>query len=177
MPFLLTALGFAKGFIAKLSPSQLIIAALVMLAAFQHFHAKRIMRHDIATTRALGRERDAHTADIARWKAGAAASDDANRERVATVEAKYKEQNDEAKAYLTGRLELLRRQLRGQGGNDQSRPGGPDLPPADNPTGTTGQAGVCLSPEVILRGAENEERHDELISLILRQVSVDPNKP
>ena len=175
MSFLLTALSFAKGFIAKLSPAQLAIAALVMLAVFQHIHAKRLEHHDLATTRALGKERDGHAADIARWKAGAAESDAKNRATVAATEAKYKEQNDEATRYLTGRLDLLRSQLRNRPADNQSRPGGPALPSVDPAPGVASEAGVCIPSSQFLRGAENEERHDELITLVLKQMAVDPN--
>jgi hypothetical protein len=177
MPFLLTALGFAKGFIAKLSPSQLIIAALVMLAAFQHFHAKRIMRHDIATTRALGRERDAHTADIARWKAASEAATALNRATIAKVEQRQviitKESTDE---YATNLADLRRAyadRVRHAAPSHQCAPDGIGASPVSNaPSGVDGEAvpGVDLG-----YAAETELQLNALISWVRKQSEVDPN--
>ena len=38
-------------------------------------------------------------------------------------------------------------------------------------------AWVCVAPEIVLRSAENEERHDRLIDAVEGQAAIDPNAP
>ena len=176
MPFLITAFGFARGFIAKLSPAQLIIAALVMLAAFQHFHAKRIMRHDIATTRALGRERDAHTADIARWKAASETATKLNKATIAKVEQRQaiitKESTDE---YATNLAALRARysRMHTASPSDKRPANGDRAPPV--PASPGGVDGEAVSSVDLGYAAETELQLNALIDWVQKQEAVDPN--
>jgi hypothetical protein len=176
MPFLMSAFGFVRGFIAKLSPAQLIIAALVMLAAVQHFHAKRLERHDAATSRALGREKDAHTADIARWKAGSEAATALNKATIAKVERRQaiitKESTDEYAiqlADLRARYDRVRRAAP----SHQRPANGVGSSPVPDPASGADADGVPVSPDAALQASEIELRLLYLQEWVRQQAAVD----
>lgn len=112
-------------------------------------------------------------ADRRNYAAAAKEAELKNREDVARKEAEYRRNNDEAVSNLNARIERLRRELSAQSGADQGSAGGSSPPQADDSQRAPGAAGVCLAPEVILRAAENEERHDQLITLIRKQLGLD----
>jgi hypothetical protein len=177
MPFLLTAFGFARGFIAKLSPSQLIIAALVMLAAFQHFHAKRLEHHSANLSRALGNEKLAHAADIARWKAASATASANNKAQilhVATEQAKISRNvSNDYEAQLADLRRAYADRVRHAAPSHQCAPDGIGASPVSNaPSGVDGEAvpGVDLG-----YAAETELQLNALISWVRKQSEVDPN--
>ena len=179
MPFLITAFGFVKGFIAKLSPSQIAIAALVMLAVFQHIHAKRLEHHDLATTRALGKERDGHTADIARWKAASEAATKFNTatiKRVETVQAAITEgvTND----YETQLADLRARYGRMHTASpSDKRPANGDRasPVPASPGPVDGPNELLLPSDQLLRAQEIELQLMALQDWNQKQAAIDPN--
>ena len=178
MPFLLTAFGFAKGFIAKLSPSQLAIAALVMLAVFQHIHAKRLEHHDLATTRALGKERDGHAADIARWKAASEAATKLNKATIARVETRQATISQETTDAYTANLAALRAsysRMRDQAANHTSPANGDRASPVPaSPGPVDGQALPSDQPDLGYT-AEIELQLNALIDWNRKQAGIDPN--
>lgn len=96
-----------------------------------------------------------------------------NREQVARIEAEQRNVTDEVSRNLNARLERLRSELRSKSAAPQGAAGspkaGPDGPAPGSPDGT---ARVCLEAEELLRAAENEERHDQLISWIEKQLAI-----
>jgi hypothetical protein len=179
MPFLLTAIGFAKGFIAKLSPAQLIIAALVMLAAFQHIHANRLEHHSASLSRALGNEKLAHAADIARWKAASETATALNKATIAKVEQRQAIITKETTDDYTSQLADLRRayadRVRHAAPSHQCAPNGDRASPVSSaPSGVDGEAvpGVDLG-----YAAETELQLNALIDWNRKQAAIDPNKP
>ena len=112
----------------------------------------------------------ARKADRARYEQAQKDAEARNKAQVRATEEQYKRNNDEAVSSLNDRIARLRRELSARPGSTEGSAGRPGVPQADNPPGTPGKAGVCISPEELLRGAENEERHDQLITLILKQL-------
>ena len=95
-----------------------------------------------------------------------------NDEQVARIEREQQEITNEVQSDLNARLERLRSELRskaaqGSAGRPQASPDGKATP------GVVGEAGVCLAPEELLRAAENEERHDQLITWVEKQLGVE----
>jgi hypothetical protein len=99
-----------------------------------------------------------------------------NRAQVERVKSQQQRITDDVEANLSARLERLRRELRSNTA-PQSAPVSPNPsltgPASEGPAPT---ARLCLSTEELLRAAENEERHDQLINWVLGQSQVDPNK-
>jgi hypothetical protein len=96
-----------------------------------------------------------------------------NKADVQRIVGEQDRNSDEVQADLRARIERLRSELRGKG----SAPGGAPRSPGAGPDvqgspGADGEAGVCLSPEELLRAAENEEKHDQLITLLERQLGI-----
>lgn len=72
---------------------------------------------------------------------------------------------------LTARLERLRSELRSKAA--PRNPGSPQAGPDGKAPGNSDEeAGLCLAPDELLRAAENEERHDQLITWIEEQLKV-----
>lgn len=96
-----------------------------------------------------------------------------NQAEVQRIESEQEKHNAASERDTIARLNELRRQLRGQNAAPQGasgRPGASAVPaPTANPDG---KAGVCLEAEQLLRAAENEERHDQLIRWVEQQLSV-----
>ena len=179
MPIILMA--FARrawGLLAKLSLSQLVIAAFVMLAVFQHIHAKRLTAHDLATSRALGREKDAHTADIARWKAASDAATALNKATIAKVETAQAAITKGGSADYEASLADLRarydRVRHAAAINQRPANGDRASPVPDSTPGVNGEA-VPVPTADDLAGAETELQLNSLIDWNRKQSAVDPN--
>jgi hypothetical protein len=98
---------------------------------------------------------------------------EANRAEVQRIKSEQEKISHEVQSDLNARLERLRRELRAKGSTAGGASRGPGASPNGKPTERTdGEAGLCLAPEELLRGAENEERHDQLISWVERQLGV-----
>jgi uncharacterized protein with von Willebrand factor type A (vWA) domain len=89
-------------------------------------------------------------------------------DRIVTDQEKV---NEARLADLTARLERLRSELRSKApqGSAGSPKAGAD---GEAPANPDGEAGLCLAPDELLRAAENEERHDQLITWINEQLQV-----
>lgn len=94
-----------------------------------------------------------------------------NKAEVARIKQEQEHVTREVESNLTARLERLRRELRSEADkrNSQSTGTGPD---GQSRPGTPEATGVCLTPEEHVRGAENEERHDQLIQWVERQLQI-----
>lgn len=94
-----------------------------------------------------------------------------NQEQVSRIKSEQDRISKNVEADLTARLERLRSELRSKASprNPASPQAGADGEAPANPDGTTG---LCLAAPELLRAAENEERHDQLISWIEQQLKV-----
>lgn len=141
------------------------IALLALTAAFLRANDKAADWKRQAEHCAEARKADRTAYETAQKQAA-----ESNKAYVAKKEAEYAKNNSEALDALNARLERLRRELRDHPAAGGSA-GGAGSPQADGPESPAGAPRVCVAPEVVLRGAENEERHDQLITLIEKQLS------
>jgi hypothetical protein len=99
-----------------------------------------------------------------------------NKADLAAAAQKQKDISNAQVATLNDRLARLSDELRARGPAAQSHPVEPGVPQTGNASpGTPGAPGLCLSPDQLLRAAQDEERHNELIDWVLKQSSIDPN--
>lgn len=123
-------------------------------------------------------EHAAHERDIAAYRQAQIDATAKNKAHVADVEAQQQRISDERLKDANNRLARLSDELRARGPAAQSHPNGAGSPALPNPSGGTADpAGLCLSPSQLLRAAQDEERHSQLIQWVEQQLSVDPNKP
>ena len=171
-------------FLSKLSPAQraLLVVALVGIG----FHIvdqrkiHRLEKHNRDTDSALGRETDAHKADIARWKAAsdkAAALNTAVVTRIesqqATISKRTIDDYQTQLAALRARFERLRR----ASPSDQRAPDGGALSPdANGASGTNDPAGVRLYAGDRLLAAEIALRLKALQDWVRQQSAINPNE-
>ena len=166
----LSLLGGAKSLFAWLRTLQwsqllcLALAGLCLLFWLQRNDA----RSDFA------REHKARMADRQAYERAQREAADKNRAQVAKVEQEQERITDEVQSDLGARLERLRGELRAKAAQGAARRSDPPKGGATT-EGADGEAGVCLTPDQLLRGAENEERHDQLINWVERQAGVDTN--
>jgi hypothetical protein len=96
-----------------------------------------------------------------------------NEAEVARIESEQRRITDEVQSDLSARLERLRRELRKAPSSAGGSAGGPDSgPDGSAPEGAPSAPRLCLAPEELLRGAENEERHEQLIRWVEKQLGV-----
>jgi hypothetical protein len=94
-----------------------------------------------------------------------------NEQQIQRIERDQEKVNETRLADLTARLERLRSELRSKAAQGSS--GGPKASPDGKaPANPDGEAGLCLAPSELLRAAENEERHDQLIRWVEEQLRV-----
>jgi hypothetical protein len=104
-------------------------------------------------------------------RAAAREAERLNREQVERITNDQEQITDEVSRDLNSRLERLRRELRdAQAARLAKRAGSGPVPTA--PGGADEEAGLCLAPDELLRAAENEERHDQLITWLEKQLGV-----
>lgn len=161
---------------AKLTVEGIIIALLMAALLVQtfriegfriwpiHVHGLREKLADSEAGRATDRSRYEQAQRDAKTK---------NEEQVRQIEQRQEEVTHEVTRDLNSRLERLRGELRSQGSAAGRKPGGPATGADGKPRpGSDEAAGVCLAPEEQLRAAENEERHDQLITWVEKQLAV-----
>jgi hypothetical protein len=96
-----------------------------------------------------------------------------NKAKVAQIEKRQEAVNNEITSDLNARLERLRSELRAKSSAPQGAPDQPGSPSnGGSAKGADGQAGVCYSSGDVLRAAENEERHDQLINWVEKQLQI-----
>jgi hypothetical protein len=181
MPIILSLLGggwnilkLAGAWLSHRSLAEIgcLVLALVCVVEFVSLKAEK--RHSAKVEARLVNVTAARAADR---QAYIKAQDDAavkNKAEVAATEQQYKRSNDEAVSNLNARLAQLRAELlrKAAPGAAKGSAGNASPPKADDSRGSAPTAGVCLTPEELLRAAENEERHDQLIKLIRKQMAV-----
>lgn len=145
------------------------IIGLALVIAFLRANDKAAEWKRRAETEMAGRADDRRAYELAQQAAA-----EKNRAEVARIEADQERISNARQADLAARLERLRRELRAQqspaaGSQPRSTGAGADGKTAG---GTDEAAGVCLTPDQLLRGAENEERHDQLIRWVEEQLRV-----
>jgi hypothetical protein len=143
------------------------LAILILLGACIGLKDNRDKWKSNAEAQAQLREADRKSYESAQREAKAK-----NLAEVARIEAEQERINREAQSDLHSRLELIRRELRQPKAAGGSA-GGSSLPKGgEAPCRAADPAWLCLAPEERLRGAENEERHEQLIEWVKRQSEV-----
>ena len=168
-------LGLAKrglALLGKLNIWQILCIGLFMAAAL--FYVQRNnARDDLDTARINLREcRQGRIDDRKAYEDAQRKAHEANLADVARKEAESQRISNERQADLNARLERLRSELRkpGSAKGSAGRPGISETRPAT--PGTDGPPALCLSSEELLRAAEDEERHDQLITWVEQQLGV-----
>ena len=187
MPLLLLAWGFVKSglgsafaFLSKLSLIQLALLVVTVAGIGFHVmdqrHIRRVEAHDAATSRALGKERIAHAADIARWKAASEAATKLNTATIARVATEQKGITDAVSSDYESRLADLRARWLHHVTPSNKRPangvGASPLPASASPV--DGQAVPSVGPDLGYT-AEVELQLNALIDWNRKQAAVDPN--
>ena len=94
-----------------------------------------------------------------------------NEQQVQRIVSEQDRITKDVEADLTARLERLRSELRSKAA--PRNPGSPEAGPDGKAPGTASDPpAMCLSPEELLRAAEDEERHDQLITWVEEQLKV-----
>lgn len=96
-----------------------------------------------------------------------------NKQEVNRIVGEQDRISNDIESDLRARLERLRSELRKGTAPDQGssgKPGTPGVPQSGE--GTPSPSRVCYAPEVVLRAAENEERHEQLIRWVQEQLKV-----
>ena len=185
MPFLLLAkLAFGRvfAFLSKLSLMQLALIAVTVIGIGFHIadqrHIRRVEAHDAATSRALGKERIAHAADIARWKAASEAATKLNKATLARVAAEQtainKESTDEYQVRLADLRSRFDRVRRPAPSNQRPANGDRASPVPVTAPSVAGEAVPGPGPDLEYT-AEVELQLNALISWVQKQSAVDPN--
>ena len=179
------AWGFIKsgaGFLAKLSPATLALIAVTLIGVGVHIadtrHISRLEGHNLALSRALGKERIAHAADIARWKAASEAATKFNSATIARVATQQAIINKETTdAYQTQLADLRARfdRVRRAAPSDKRAPNGARASPVPGSPCPADVNGVPLPTDTALRASEIELRLMALQNWVTAQSAVNPN--
>jgi hypothetical protein len=157
---------------------QLAFGAALIFAGIQTIRVKAEQRHSAKVEAQLGKCTSARHADQQAYAKAQADAQAKNKAHVANVEAQQQRISDERLKDANDRLARLAGELRARGPAAQGHSNGAGPSPLPDPaSGTDDSSGLCLSPAQLLRAAEDEERHDQLIQWIEQQLKVDPNKP
>jgi hypothetical protein len=153
---------------------QLACMGLAAFALVQHFQLAGERRHSSKLQAQLTKEHAGRLADRSAYESAQREAQAKNKAEVSRIEAEQEKITNEVSDNLNARLERLRRELRSA--PNPAAPGssqGTGASPDGNATGGTDEAPrVCLTPDQLLRGAENEERHDQLITWVEKQLGV-----
>jgi hypothetical protein len=143
----------------------LIILALIAALAIQGSRVSNLQEK-------LAGCQQGRAADRATYEAAQAQAAEKNRAQVRTIEQKQEAANAQAVSNLSARLERLRSELRASTGASKGGAGSAGLSEAGGGSSAPGASGLCLTPEELLHGASNEERHDELITLVEQLIRI-----
>jgi hypothetical protein len=144
------------------------VAVLVLMAYAGRLDDLRERWHNMYLS-----EKSARVSDRNAYTAAQNEARRLNEAEVARIESEQRRITDEVQSDLNSRLERLRRELRANPAAPGGSAGGPDPgPDGSAPEGSPDSARLCLAPEVVLRGAENEERHEQLIRWVEKQLGV-----
>jgi Sec-independent protein translocase protein TatA len=186
----LKLLGFGKligQWLSRRSLSELACIALVALLLVQtariegfgfwplHMQGFKSALSDAQT--ALANEKRERKADRDAYRAAQQAAQLQNDRQIIRIKQQQQDITDATVSNLHSRLELIRSELRKNAAPQRPSGSAQAGDPGATPCRAYDPAWMCLSPEDRLSAAENEERHDELITWNLKQSQVDPNKP
>jgi hypothetical protein len=144
------------------------VAVLVLMAYAGRLDDLRERWHNMYLS-----EKSARVSDRNAYTAAQNEARRLNEAEVARIESEQRRITDEVQSDLSARLERLRRELRANPAAPGGSAGGPEPgPDGSAPEGSPDSARVCFAPEVVLRGAENEERHEQLIRWVEKQLGV-----
>lgn len=144
----------------------LFIASLIAALMIERRQSDKLK----AQVEACAEARKADRETYARGQAEAALK---NKEQVHRIKSAQEKINAEVSSDLHSRLERLRRELQQKAAAAGGAAKGPGASANGKPTGGTDEAAmVCFAPGELLRAAENEERHDQLISWLEKQLAV-----
>ena len=189
MPFLMIALGFIKSglgsafaFLSKLSLMQLALIAVTVIGIGFHIadvrHIRRVEAHDAATSRALGKERIAHAADIARWKAASEAATALNEASISRTIHNQTSISRKAlydyQAQLTDLRARFERMRRAAPINQRPANGDRASPVPGGACPATGEAVPGVEPDLEYT-AEVELQLNALVDWVRKQAAVNPN--
>jgi hypothetical protein len=157
---------------------QLACIALALFGAVQTIRVKAEQRHSAKVETQLSKCTAGRKSDQDAYRKAQADAQTMNHADVARDERRKQELSNETVSRLNADIAELRRSLsKGGAAAPQSHPGKPDLSSGDQPaSGAPGETGLCLSPEELLRAAENEERHDRLIDYVEGLSKINPNE-
>ena len=156
---------------------QIMFGAALILAGWQYIGRRAEQRHAAKLQAQLSKCTAGREADRAAYRQAQIDAEAKNKAHVADVEAQQKRISDERLKDANDRLSRLAGELRARGPAAQSHPNGAGSPPVSSPSGgASNPAQLCLSPDQLLRAAQDEERHSQLIQWIDQQLGVDPNK-
>jgi hypothetical protein len=177
-PAMLLAAKWLLGWLKHATFLQVACVALAIALAVDH-GALLVSHHETASwKKQFNAEHGARKADQDAYRKAQADAQALNQAQVSKAKLHQQEISNAIVARLNDDIARLRREL-SQGGASAPQ-SHPVRPAAGNPGGpsaaTPGEAGLCLSPEELLRAAENEERHDRLIDWVEEQSKLDPNK-
>lgn len=161
----------SKRSLAEIGCIVLGLACLVLFVAHrsEQRHAAKLETQLSKCTEGRKADRDAY----AKAQSDAAAK---NKAHVADVEAQQKRISDARLKDANDRLSRLAGELRARGPAAQGAANGAGSPTVPNPaSGADAAPGLCLSPDQLLRAAQDEERHSQLIQWIEEQLKIDPN--
>jgi hypothetical protein len=156
---------------------QIVCMALAAFALVQHFQLADARHDRDAWRKQFNSEHSGRLADRTAYTNAQAAAAAQNKAHVADVEAQQQRISDERLKDANDRLARLAGELRARGPAAQghsSGAGSPALP--GSASGVDAAPGLCLSSEQLLRAAQDEERHAQLIQWIEQQLKVNPNK-
>jgi hypothetical protein len=181
---LLSTLGVGKvivqGFVQWLSKRSLAEIACIILGiacAILIVANRAEKRHSAKLQTALVKCTEGRAADRKAYTQAQLDAAAKNKAHVADVEAQQKRISDERLKDANDRLNRLAGELRARGPAAKSHSNGAGSSPVSSPAGgTDGSSGLCLSSDQLLRAAQDEERHDQLITWVEQQLGVDPNK-
>lgn len=170
------AWGLAKrGFalLSKLNGWQLL--CITLFAASAIFYVQRnSARDDLDTARVnLNECREARKLDHKAYEEAQRKAAELNQAEVSRITTEQDRISDNVEADLNARLERLRSELRKGTPAPQGHSGGPEAGPnVPGSPGTLKEAGVCISSDQFLLGAEYEEKLDQWITLYWQQHGV-----
>lgn len=184
IPFLLSFLGWGKmvaqavfEWLSKRSLAELGCIVLALSTIVVTIHDRAEKRHSAHLEKQLRNCVSARHADRIAYAKAQADAQAKNAAHIADIEAQQKRISDARLKDANDRLSRLADELRKRGPAAQGHSNGAGSSKVPDPSGgTPGSSGLCLSPSQLLRAAQDEERHNQLIDWIEEQLAIDPNK-
>ena len=172
----------AGRWLASLSVAQIALIVVASAGIILHIadlhRIHRAEKHDLATSRALGRETDAPKADIARWKAASTLASTMNKATVARVETQQatitKRTTDDYQTQLAALRARLDRVRAAPAVDHRPANGGAVSQAASRPANPADQA-VPGAGFDLQYTAETELQLNALIDWVQAQAAVNPN--